>query len=102
MNKDMFEGKWKQIRSQTQGWWGLFSDHDLEKVDKVPVKFDKYVTMLQVKYGYTRDQAKKEITRHVAQYEAGQKFAAASAIVVDPDAVAVVVAVPKRGKAKVK
>ena len=79
MNRDVFEGKWKQIRSQTRDWWGLFSDHDLEKVDKVPVKLDKYVTMLQVKYGYTRDQAKKEIGAHVAQYEAMQKQLAATA-----------------------
>jgi hypothetical protein len=101
MNKEMFEGKWKQIRSQTQAWWGLFSDHDLEKVDKVPVKLDKYVTMLQVKYGFTRDQAKKEITRHVAQYEAGQKHAAAALAEADPLAV-VAVAVPKTAKKKVK
>jgi hypothetical protein len=75
MNKEIFEGKWKLIRAQTTSWWGLMASHDLEKVDKAEVKYDKYVTMLQVKYGYTRDQARKEIARRFAAYEAEQKLA---------------------------
>ena len=73
MNKDLFESKWKQIRVQTAAWWSLMSDLDLIKVDKAEVKLDKYVNLLQVKYGYTRDRAKKEINQRVAEYEAGQK-----------------------------
>jgi hypothetical protein len=73
VNKDQFESKWKQIRSQTTAWWSLMSDSDLEKVDKSEIKFDKYVTLLQVKYGYTRQQAKSEISDRVAGYEAVQK-----------------------------
>lgn len=73
MNKDMFESKWKQIRSQTTTWWSLMRTDDLEKVDKADVKFDKYVTMLRVKYGYTREQAKKEVSKRVTKYEAEQK-----------------------------
>lgn len=46
------------------------SEYDLNKVDKADVKFDKYVTMLQVKYGYTRQQAKIEIGTRVAEFEA--------------------------------
>jgi hypothetical protein len=46
------------------------SEYDLNKVDKADVKFDKYVTMLQVKYGYTREQAKTEIDKRVAEFEA--------------------------------
>ena len=71
LNNDIFEKKWKQIRAQTHGWWSLFSEFDLGKVDKAPVKRDKYVVMLQVKYGYTREVARKEISRRVAEYEAG-------------------------------
>ena len=73
MDRELFENKWKQIRSQTTAWWSLMSDHDLIKVDKADVKLDKYVTMLRVKYGYTHEQAKKEIGKHVAKYEAEQK-----------------------------
>jgi hypothetical protein len=46
------------------------SEYDLNKVDKAEVKFDKYVTMLQVKYGYTRQQAKTEIGNRVAEIDA--------------------------------
>jgi len=73
MNKELFENKWKQIRSQTTDWWSLMSDYDLLKVDKAAVKLDKYVTMLRVKYGYSNEQAKKEIGKRVAEQEAKQK-----------------------------
>jgi hypothetical protein len=72
MNKEIFESKWQKIRSQTTVWWSLMGDDDLIKVDKAEIKFEKYVTMLRVKYGYTREQAKKEIDRHVAEYETEQ------------------------------
>ena len=45
------------------------SEYDLNKVDKADVKLDKYATMLQVKYGYTRKQAKMEIGKRVAELE---------------------------------
>jgi len=73
MNKDLFESKWKQIRSQTPVWWGLMSSQDLEKVDKAEVKLIKYTTLLQVKYGYTREQARKEIVKRLKDYEFEQK-----------------------------
>lgn len=62
----MFDSKWQQIRSQSNGWWSLIVDSDLDKVEKWPVMRDKYVMILQVKYGYTRDQAREEIDRRVA------------------------------------
>ena len=59
MNKSLFEEKWKLIRGEINTRWSLMVEYDLVKVDKADVKFDKFVTMLQVKYGYTRQQAKK-------------------------------------------
>jgi hypothetical protein len=73
MNKDLFDSKWKQFRGETSSWWSLINTSDLEKVDKADVKFDKIVTMLQVKYGYSRDLARKEIEKHVNEFEARQK-----------------------------
>ena len=67
VNKDIFENKWEQIRAQTRGWWSLFSEEDLKKVEKAPVKFDKYAVMLRVKYGYTHERAKEEINKRVAE-----------------------------------
>ena len=67
VNKDIFENKWEQIRAQTRDWWSLFSEEDLKKVEKAPVKFDKYAVMLRVKYGYTHERAKEEINKRVAE-----------------------------------
>jgi hypothetical protein len=65
-SKDAFESKWQLIRQESNRWWSLFSEADLDKVEKAPVKRDKYVTMLQVKYGYTREFAIQEVSRRVA------------------------------------
>jgi len=63
INKAVFEEKWKVIRGQSTARWNLMAEHDLVKVDKADVKFDKFVTILQVKYGFTRQQAREEINR---------------------------------------
>ena len=73
MNKAMFEEKWTVIRGQSTAWWSLMADYDLIKADKAEVKFDKFVTMLQVKYGYTRQKAREEIARLWSEYEAKNK-----------------------------
>jgi hypothetical protein len=69
VNKDVFENKWEQIRAQSKVWWGLFSDNDLNKVAKAPIKLAKYAMMLRVKYGYTHERAKEEISRRVTELE---------------------------------
>jgi Ca2+-binding EF-hand superfamily protein len=77
INKAVFEEKWKVIRGQSTEWWSLMAEFDLVKVDKADVKFDKFATMLQVKYGYTRQKAREEINRLWTEYEANSKKAAA-------------------------
>jgi uncharacterized protein YjbJ (UPF0337 family) len=57
MNKDIFEGKWKQMRGQAKLWWGKLTDDDLDKVNG---KYDKLIGLLQEKYGYTKQQAEEE------------------------------------------
>ena len=66
MNKDVFEGKWKQIRGQAKGWWGRLTDDDL---NKVAGKFESFVGLLQEKYGYSRQRAQEELEKHVNEYE---------------------------------
>lgn len=74
ITKAIFEENWKEIRNQSTNWWNLMAEHDLVKVDKAEVKFDKFVTMLQVKYGLTRQQARDEINRLWAENEAKNKL----------------------------
>lgn len=62
MNKNIFEGKWKQIRGQVKGWWGKLTDDDLDQVNG---KFDKLIGLLQEKYGYTQQQAEEEYQKRI-------------------------------------
>jgi hypothetical protein len=73
VNKALFEEKWDLIRGQINAKWSLMVEYDLVKVDKAEVKFDKFTTMLQVKYGYTRQKAKEEIAKLWAEYESKSK-----------------------------
>ncbi len=73
MNRAIFEDKWTLIRGQINAKWSLMVEYDMIKVDKADVKFDKFVTMLQVKYGYTRQKAREEIGKLWAEYEANNK-----------------------------
>ncbi len=74
VNKALFEEKWKEIRSQSTKRWNLMAEHDLIKVDKAEDKFDKFVTMLQVKYGFTRQQARDEVNRLWTENQAKNKI----------------------------
>ena len=67
MNKDVFEGKWKQIRGEAKAWWGKLTDDDL---DRAAGKFEVLAGLLQEKYGYTRQYATAEIEKRVTEYEA--------------------------------
>jgi len=69
VNKDVFENRWEQIRTQSKVWWDLLSDDDLNKVAKAPIKRDKYTMMLRVKYGYTHERAREEISKRITDLE---------------------------------
>ena len=68
MNKDVFEGKWRQIRGETKAWWGKLTDDDL---DRVAGKLEVFAGLLQEKYGYTREHAVNEIDKRVTEFETG-------------------------------
>jgi uncharacterized protein YjbJ (UPF0337 family) len=70
MNTDILEGKWKQIRGEARAWWGKLTDDDL---DRAAGKYDVLVGVIQEKYGYTREQAAKEVDKHMAEFEAAMK-----------------------------
>ena len=70
MNNNEFKGQWKQIRGQTQQWWGELTDDDLKRVDG---NWEQFVGVLQAKYGYTREVAEAAFKQRMAQSEARRK-----------------------------
>lgn len=66
MNKDIFEGKWKQLKGQMRVWWGDLTDNDVEMIGG---HMDKLVGVLQERYGYTRERAEQEINRRLDEFE---------------------------------
>jgi uncharacterized protein YjbJ (UPF0337 family) len=64
MNKNVFEGKWKQMRGQVKEWWGNLTDGEL---DRAAGKAEKVVGLLQAKYGYTRAHAAEEYDRRMKE-----------------------------------
>lgn len=70
MNKDILEGKWKQMKGEAKVWWGKLTDDDL---DRAAGKFEVLTGILQEKYGYTREAAADEIEKRVTTYETNLK-----------------------------
>lgn len=61
MNKDIFEGNWKQFKGKAKKQWGKLTDDDL---DVVKGNADILAGKIQEKYGITKDEAKKQIDEH--------------------------------------
>ena len=55
---DQVIAKWHQIRGSVKQEWGKLTDDDLDVIDG---KQDQLEGRLQQRYGYAKDQAKKEI-----------------------------------------
>ena len=66
MNKDVFEGKWKQVRGEVRGWWGKLTDDDLEQSRR---SIRRLCRTAAGKYGYSRAQAEGEIEKNMNEYE---------------------------------
>jgi uncharacterized protein YjbJ (UPF0337 family) len=58
MNRDVFEGKWKQLRGVVKEKWGKLTDDELDTIEG---RLDRFAGLLQERYGYARDRAVAEI-----------------------------------------
>jgi uncharacterized protein YjbJ (UPF0337 family) len=64
MNEDILQGQWKQVRGEIQAWWGRLTDDDL---DRIQGSFEKLTGILQERYGYSMQEAQREIANFMEQ-----------------------------------
>jgi uncharacterized protein YjbJ (UPF0337 family) len=62
MNWDVIEGRWKQLKGQAKQKWGKLTDDDFQRLSG---SRDELIGKIQERYGYTRDQAEREVDEWV-------------------------------------
>ncbi len=65
MNPDVLKGKWHQLKGDVKTKWGRLTDDDLGVVNG---DVEKLVGRVQERYGYARDDAKREVDAFMARY----------------------------------
>jgi len=58
VNRDILQGKWKQLKGQAKQKWGKLTDDDLDRVEG---SRDELVGLIQERYGKSRDEAEREV-----------------------------------------
>lgn len=58
MNKDRWEGRWKQLKGEVRETFGKLSDDDIEHIAG---KRERLLGRLQERYGETNEQAEKRL-----------------------------------------
>lgn len=67
MNRDIFEGQWKDLKGNVKERWGKLTDDDLLEIEG---KRDQLLGFIQKRYGYTHEQAEEEINAWEDEIEA--------------------------------
>lgn len=67
---DVLVGSWNQLRGPIKGWWNKLTDDDLDSING---NYDRLVSVLQKKYGYSAQQAGEQVQQHLAEYERGHR-----------------------------
>jgi uncharacterized protein YjbJ (UPF0337 family) len=65
MNKDVLQGKWREMKGKVKEQWGKLTDDDLDKIEG---KSEQLLGLLQQRYGYARDKAEEEYKRFTEKY----------------------------------
>lgn len=67
MNKDIFEGNWKQLKGEVQRQWGKLTNDELDQIEG---NRKKLVGLIQERYGVAKDEAEEQLRawedRHAA------------------------------------
>jgi len=64
MSRSVLSGKWKQVRGKVKQTWGKLTDNDLDRING---RIEELTGVIQERYGYTHDQAEREVDRFIEQ-----------------------------------
>ena len=70
MERKILQNNWIEMRGQISEWWDDLTDKDLDMIDGNP---DQLITVLQERYGYTRNLAFVEVKLRMASYHPEDK-----------------------------
>lgn len=62
MNRDVFAGRWKQLKGRAREWWGRLTDDELDQIEG---ERERLIGLLQEKYGWAREEAEEEVDRRL-------------------------------------
>jgi uncharacterized protein YjbJ (UPF0337 family) len=65
MNEDVLKGKWQQLKGEVKSQWGKLTDDDLDRAEG---DAEKLIGRVQERYGYQRDQAKREVDDFIRRH----------------------------------
>ncbi len=65
MNAERIKGNWKQLKGKVKEQWGKLTDDDLTVIDG---EQEQLLGKLQDRYGYTKEQAEKELSRQSSSW----------------------------------
>ncbi len=57
MNKDIAEGKWKQLKGKVQETWGKLTD---DEIDQINGQTQQLAGTIQEKYGVSKEEAEEQ------------------------------------------
>jgi uncharacterized protein YjbJ (UPF0337 family) len=63
MNEDTFKGQWNQMKGSFKQFWGDLTDDDITRAEG---SYDKFIGVLQERYGWERERAKQEVDNFFA------------------------------------
>jgi uncharacterized protein YjbJ (UPF0337 family) len=73
---DPLVGQWENLRHQLRSWWDRLTEADLAQIGG---QRDRLISVLQQRYGYTRERAQQEVDRRLQEY--GEQTAGVAATV---------------------
>ena len=70
MNKNIFEGKWEEVKGKIKQQWGKLTNDDLTQIEG---SNQEIYGSLQKHYGYTQEEAEKEVKSFQDSVKKGDK-----------------------------